>query len=288
MTEYGVTSATQPATAGFINLLSANLGVTPGAGAMLNVGLPVWQVLQNFMESSKVIASLDTPTANFQNLLLAGETPSGSILTLPGTSGASLTLTTGTDTPTEGFLTGHGATAINAGAVFSALPGANSLGLSNTLNAGDDLVATGAAIGNSTLNDTAVHSQFGNPSFAPGVTMTGVSTAVITNLDNTENAGFSGTITGLTTATLAAGSVGGVTLGGAGAGLNTALTNVNINASQNFTAIMTAAAFAGATAPTGAVTLDGPVNTDGRPQCGWLHHWLLGADGEQRRSGGRR
>ena len=260
MTEYGVTSATQPATAGFINLLSANLGVTPGAGAMMNVGLPVWQVLQNFVESSKVIASLDAPIANFQNLLLAGQTPAGSILTLPGTSGASLTLTTGTDTPTEGFSTGHGATAINAGAVFSALPGSNSLGLSNTLNAGDNLLATGLAAGNSTLNDTVVHSEFGNPSFAPGVTMTGVSTAVITNL-STDVAGFSGTITGLTTATLAAGSVDGVALGGAGVGLNTALTNVNINANQDFTATMTAAAFAGTTAPTGTVTLNGPVTT---------------------------
>jgi hypothetical protein len=61
--EYGTTSATQPATAGFINQLAANLGVTAGAGAMLNVGLPVWQVLQNFVEAPGVIARLDAPNS---------------------------------------------------------------------------------------------------------------------------------------------------------------------------------------------------------------------------------
>ena len=69
-------------------------------------------------------------------------------------------------------------------------------------------------------------------------------------------AGFSGDITGLTSATEAAGSNGQVGLGTAGDGLNTALTNVTVNASHNFTAHMTAAALAAATGPA-AVALTG-------------------------------
>ena len=71
------------------------------------MGLPVWEVLQNFVDSPKVIASLESPIANFQNLLLAGGTfPTGSILTLG--PGGNLALTTGVDTPTTGFSGGHG------------------------------------------------------------------------------------------------------------------------------------------------------------------------------------
>ena len=258
LNEYGLSSATQAATTGFINQLSANLGVTPGAGAYANVGLPVWEVLQNFVESPKVIASLESPIASFQNLLLAGGTfPTGSILTF-GPGGA-LTLTTGADTPTTGFTGGHGATATNAGSTFNALPGTNVLGASNTLNAGDDLEATGAALGNSTLNFTAVASANGNPAVAVGVTMNGVSTAVITNL-HAAVAGFSGNITGLTTATEGAGSVGNVRFGTAANALNTALTTVNVNAGHDFTAFMTAAALAAA--PAGVVNLNGGVVTD--------------------------
>ena len=259
MVAIGATSPTQAATLGMINQLAANAGVAVGAGAMANVGLPIWQVLQNFATSTLVSNSLAAPIANFQNLLLAGGTaPAGNILTLSGTPGSSLTLTTGIDTPTSGF-SGHGATATQAGAVFNAPPGSNALGVSNTLNAGDDLLATGLAAGNSTLNFTAVpNASFGNAPLAVGVTMTGVSAAVITNLSGAK-AGFSGTITGLTAATLTAGSTGEVDLGVAGNGLNTALTNVTVNASQNFVAIMTPTALAGA--PTGTVTLNGPVNT---------------------------
>jgi hypothetical protein len=256
LAEYGLSSATQAATQGFINQLSANLGVTPGAGAELNLGLPVWQVLQNFVTSPKVIASLETPIASFQNLLLAGGTfPTGSILTL-GPSG-SLALTTGVDTPTTGFSGGQGGTLTQAGSSFTALPGTNSIGLSNTLNSGDSLQATGAAAGNSTLNLTvADNTGGGNPPIAAGVTMNGVSTVNIT--DNAgAAAGFNGSITGLTTATVTALSTpgGGFTLGAnAGPGLNTALTTVNLNASLALTADMTAAALAAAPAATVNVT----------------------------------
>ena len=259
MVEIGATSPTQAATRGMINQLCANAGVAVGPGALANVGLPIWEVLQNFAESSLVSHSLAAPIANFQNLLLAGgAAPSGNILTLSGTPGASLTLTTGVDTPTSGFA-GHGATATQAGAVFSAPAGSNPIGLSNTLNAGDDLEATGAAAGTAALNYTAVApaNGLGNPALAVGVTMNGVNAASVTNLSGVL-AGFSGTITGLTTATLAAGSGFAVQLGAGANGLNTALTTVNINASEAFTAFMTPAALAAA--PSGTINLSG-VNT---------------------------
>ena len=250
------------ATAGTITLLCAHAGVPVGAGAMANVGLPMAEVLQNFAENSTLVSNaLAAPIANFQNLLLnaapGAAPPAGNLLTLSGTPGANLTLTTGVDTPTTGF-SGHGATATQAGAVFLAPAGSNTLGLSNTLNSGDVLLATGAAAGNSTLNFTAVTPVIGNPATAPGVTMTGVNAAIITNLDP-GGAGFSGAITGLTAATVAAGSVGPVTLGLAGVGLSTALTTVTINASADFTAFMTPGALAAA--PTGVINVNGGVGT---------------------------
>ena len=287
MVEIGAISPTEPATRGMINTLCANAGVAVGSGALANVGLPIWQVLQNFAESTKVIDSLAAPSANFQNLLLAGGTaPSGSILTLSGTVGSSLTLTTGVDTPTTGFSTGHGATATQAGATFTALPGSNSLGLSNTLNSGDNLQATGLAVGNSTLNYTAVDPAFGgNAALAHGVTMNEISNAVISSNAVAAHAGFDGSITGLTTVTLTSlGTPGGfVDLGTVGPGLNTALTTVNINASQTLTADMTPAALAAA--PAATINVGGGVASRRSPQCGWLHHRLLGADDQQHRPG---
>jgi hypothetical protein len=79
MALFGTSSTTQPATVGFINQICANCGLTPGAGALANSGLPVWQVLQNFASAPGVVAHLDAPIANFQNALLAGSTPTGSI-----------------------------------------------------------------------------------------------------------------------------------------------------------------------------------------------------------------
>jgi hypothetical protein len=72
--EYGLTSATEPATGGFVSALCANLfGVAPGPGALLNVGLPVSEVLQNFAQSSLFIAKMDEPTVSFQNTLLGSD-----------------------------------------------------------------------------------------------------------------------------------------------------------------------------------------------------------------------
>ena len=74
----------------------------------------------------------------------------------------------------------------------------------NTLNIGDDLETKGAAIGATTLNYTAVSGGvFGvNPPLVTDLTMNGVNAAVITNVSGAV-AGFSGNITGLTSATLA-------------------------------------------------------------------------------------
>src|SRR3984957_12200553 len=109
----GATSATQPATIGMINALCANAGIPVGAGAAALVGTPIWQVLQDFATSSVVIKALAAPIANFQNLLLnaapGAAPPAGNILTLSGSPGANLTLTTGVDTQTTGFSGGHGA-----------------------------------------------------------------------------------------------------------------------------------------------------------------------------------
>ena len=154
--------------------------------------------------------------------------------------------------PTSGFADNasgtpllNGFTATTAGQVLNALPFVTALGLANnTLNTGDDLETSGAAAGTAVLNysTTSGSSTAANPSFATGVTMNGVGEADITN-NNGGVAGFTGTITGLTTAVLEAGSVGRVQLGLDDQGLNTALANVTVNASHDFTAWMTSAAF---------------------------------------------
>jgi hypothetical protein len=224
--EYGTTSATQPATAGFINQLAANLGVTAGAGAMLNVGLPVFQVLQNFVEAPGIIARLDAPIANFQNLLLAGATPSGSLLSQAGPGGTigTLVLTPNIDIP-PAFSTA------TPGAVFQAFPVVASTGIgNNTLNTGDNLQDTA---GDGTLNFTAVGAavpgSVANSPYAVGVTLNGISTLnyIGSFAVGGEFGGFQGNVTGLTVVN-DTGSSGGLQLGGVGQGLNTPLTNVNI------------------------------------------------------------
>jgi hypothetical protein len=217
---FGTTNPDQPATIGQINTLCANCGITPGAGALANVGLPLWQVLQNFAESSKVAAALDGSIANFQDLLLAGQTPSGSILTLSGSTGSMFTLTPGADIP-PAFSTS------TADAVFNAFPVVATSGLlNNTLNAGDNLQDT---VGDGTLNYTASGSSFSNPSFAVGVTLNGIKTLNYIGSFSGPDAGggFQGSVTGLTVVN-DTGSTGGLQLGGVGQGLVTPLTNVNI------------------------------------------------------------
>ena len=244
MALYGTTSATELATASFVTQLWSNTIGTggPGPGAMMNVGLPVWQVLQNFVQSAGFVSRMEAPTVNFQDLLLADQTPTGSIFTLPTAPpfapivGQTLTLTPGVDTPTTGFTTGNGATATAANSTFVALPGANPpLGVTNTLNAGDVLLTNGAAAGATTLNYTAtggIGVLLSNAPFATDVATTGVNQLNITNnavsLLGAQAAGFSGNITGLLVENNNS-SAAPVTLGETGQGLNTLLTNININ-----------------------------------------------------------
>ena len=129
------------------------------------------------------------------------------------------------------------------GSTFTAPPGQNVLGPSNTLNAGDNF---GSTVGDATLNVTEVASLLGNPALAAGVTMFGVSTANILNT-SAGVAGFSGVITGLTTANMQGGTNGNVLLGLASAGLNTLLQNLGVGAASNITTWIAAAALAGAT-----------------------------------------
>ena len=275
--EYGIGGpghAGDIATAGFINKLWANLGLpgTPGAGLLGNVGVtPVWEVLQSVVTSPFVISNMYSAVTNFQDLLVSGGNIPGSLFTQPGTPNANLTLTIGVNSPTEGFASGHGATATAAGSIFTATPASNPpLGITNTLQTGDDLEATGFAAGATTLNYTAVFS-FINPEFATAVTMNGVNAAVITN-QSFGVAGFVGDITGLTSATLAAGSFGAVELGLAGIGLNTALADVTINSSQDFSAWMTPAAFAAGPAVTihlGGVDTDVTLNNSAGGGAGY-------------------
>ena len=83
-TLYGVTGATVATAATVTALCEGVLGIPPGPGAMLNVGLPAWQVLQNLAQSSQFIAETSSRIVGFQNALFAGATPTGSIFNIGG------------------------------------------------------------------------------------------------------------------------------------------------------------------------------------------------------------
>jgi len=148
-------------------------------------------------------------------------------------------LTQGIDTPTSGFslspngtplLNGFTATAANT--VLSALPFVTPFGLgNNTLNTGDNLQTTGAAVGATTLTDVTSNNTFAaNAPFATGVTINGVNQLNITGATNGAPNGFQGTVTGLKIENNQ-NSIGEVVLGGTGQGLGTLLTNINISGS---------------------------------------------------------
>ena len=112
-TLHGVTGATIATAATVTALCESILGIPPGPDVMLNVGLPAWQVLQNFAQSSQFIAETSAPIVGFQNALLAGATPTGSIFDIGGAT-------------------------INASSV-------GPTGSASTLNASDALVPRGAS-----------------------------------------------------------------------------------------------------------------------------------------------
>jgi hypothetical protein len=194
MAMYGTTSATEPATPAFINKIAANTGVTVGSGALANVGLPVWQVLQNFVASAKAVASLQAPIANFQNILLAGGAPIGSIFTLPPIPPVD---TPAADTPTTD------ATAMVANSTFNAPPASNQTpGVTNTVDGGAATNSqviqadTGAILvagdGHNIKNiQEIVHTTV--PGFAGGVGATGSLTADLNGMGSATTFDLAGT-----------------------------------------------------------------------------------------------
>jgi hypothetical protein len=138
----------------------------------------------------------------------------------------------------------------NAPLIFN--PGSGTL--LQSLQTGDSAIDTGP--GGSL---TAVLNSGSN---AGPVTLQGIPTASVTSLTN--GSGFSGKITGLTTLNNNS-SVGSLTLGLAGMGLNTALSTVNINGSgvgagANTLAIIAASALSGSADAVG-VSITGAIGT---------------------------
>ena len=160
----------------------------------------------------------------------------------PFQSGPNVTgvfLTQNIDSPTAGFSSSptgtpllNGFTATLANTTFQALPVVTALGLANnTLNIGDDLEATGAAAGATSLVYTTTPMAAANPAFAQNVTMNGVNQATITNafagVGGFQGANISGLLIENNT-----NSVGNVTVGGTGQGLKSLLTNINISGNE--------------------------------------------------------
>jgi hypothetical protein len=234
---YGAAPANLPA--GYPNADAAARAVTFGFAVGTDLANPALNpTLIGQLENAKVLNAETingdvSGAAGYQNNVAIGSQPKAAPLQ-GGGAPTSLVLTPGADN----------LTATVAKSTFVALPGANPpLGVTNTLNAGDNLQTTGAATGNSTLQFTAIDSPI-NPPLATSVTMNGVNAAVITN-NATVAAGFSGNITGLTNVA-ATGNGSPIVLGTAAQGLNTALSQISLQVGEEFTAFMTAAALGGA------------------------------------------
>jgi len=147
---------------------------------------------------------------------------------------------------TIGIDAGGAFSVTTTGVTFVADPKGNApLGVTNSLQAGDNLQDSK---GDGILKLTQVAQNLANPPLATDVTMNGLATANITNISGGLG-GFSGNITGLTTANILGGTNGNVLLGVASLGLNTALANLSIatGVDQNVTAWFDPAALAGAT-----------------------------------------
>src|SRR5262249_4889514 len=134
------------------------------------------------------------------------------------------------------------------------------VGVANTLNTGDNLQDSAL---DGTLNLTQVDVGPGgfNPPIAGGVTMNGISDALILNLAGATG-GFFGNITGLLNVTLLAGSNANEVLGTAAFGLNTPLQNVELQADQDFTAWIATGAFGGGDSVTLNLNVAGGYNSE--------------------------
>ena len=183
---YGGANATTPANTTLVTAMYQNvLQRAPDAAGLafwIGTGDTAAQLLQAFTQSGEAINLFAPHIVEYQNLEAAGTppVPPTSLFTVVATG---FTLTPNIDSPTQGFTTGSGATATAANSVFNALPVVETSGLGvNTLNTGDNLLATGAAAGATTLNFTTSPVTVGaNPPYALGVTTTGVSTLNISN-----------------------------------------------------------------------------------------------------------
>ena len=217
------------------------------------------------------------------NTQITNALTAGNVTPIVGQSlpGQTFTLTPNIDSPTQGFTTGSGATATAANSVFNASYVVETSGLANnTLNTGDDLETTGAAVGATTLNYTASPNGIAaNPPFAVGVTLNGVNQANISN-QSAVKAGFQGAVTGLTTVN-SVNSLATVQVGNVAQGLDATgpvLANVGISGyagaagSTAFAAYIAAAAGAATNALT--VTTTGPLGTTAAAD-----HILIANDG---------
>ena len=199
-------------------------------------GPPTFNTVQNEVYNALIANAEGTYAAGVAlgavplHAALQGETP--------GSGNANTVfLTANIDSPTSGFSVNASGTPVLGGftatvkdTVFDALPNVTALGIAvNTLNVGDNLQATGAAAGASTLNDTTALLSIGaNPAFANNVTMNAVNVAQHHRPGRARTTGFQGNITGLLVEN-STNSVDPIQLGGTGQGLNTLLTNININ-----------------------------------------------------------
>jgi hypothetical protein len=241
-TLYGVTGATIATAATVTALCEGILGTSPGSGAMLNVGLPVWQVMQNFAQSSMFIAETSAPIVGFQNALLAGATPTGSIFQFGGTS-ATYALTTGNNTNSS---LGHPAP-LTANDLITGI--VNSMAASppaSTFGPGDSLTLSGATI---SITDIANNGQ----NELAGLTLTGPYKLVITE-DDSSGGYFNFNIDSGATNVESLNSTGDVYFTNLGAGAN-----IEISGAATQTG---ASVFSSYAAPTGPVSFqfDGGVN----------------------------
>jgi hypothetical protein len=181
----------------------------------------------NITSGSNFLAAAHVAVANVVDATTLAASQAGTTTFVNTATNPGLILTTGVDT----------ITASTAGAVFNAPLISSSVtdggtgiivGGSNqnlqTLTVGDTLVDSA---NDGTLN--AFLTATDNPGFAfiPAVTMSGIKTASLTNV-SAGVGGFEGNITGLTVVN-DNNSNGGIQVGAIGAGLKTALTNVNVN-----------------------------------------------------------
>ena len=205
---YGVTGATIATAATITALCEGILGIPPGSGAMLNVGLPVWQVLQNFAQSSLFIAGTSAPISGFQNALLAGATPTGSIFQFGGTS-TTYALTTGNDANSS---LGHPAPFTAGDLITGIVNGTASSQTASTFSPGDSLTLSGATISITDIRN------YGQNELA-GVILTGPYKFVVTE-DNGGGGNFNFNIDSGATNVESLNSTGNVYFINLGAGAN--------------------------------------------------------------------